>query len=86
VHQEEAEASEEEIVVVVEAAVSEVEEEASAVVAVVCFFIILIFLGFDMGPPDYVEKVATFSHACEGMLICHVDGDNVPLLMRNIYL
>lgn len=39
-----------------------------------------------MGPPEYVEKVATFSHACEGMLICHVAGDNVPLLMRNIYL
>lgn len=27
-----------------------------------------------------------FSHACEGMLICHVTGSNVPLLMRSIYL
>lgn len=42
--------------------------------------------GFDQGPPEYVEQVAEFSHACEGMLICFNSTDNVPLLMRNIYL
>ena len=39
-----------------------------------------------MGPPEYVEAVAQFSHACEGLLICNVVGGNVPLLMRSIYL
>ena len=43
-------------------------------------------LGFEQGPPEYVEAVAEFSHACEGMLICNVLGGNVPLLMRSIYL
>ena len=33
-----------------------------------------------------MEQVAEFSHACEGMLICYIITDNVPLLMRNIYL
>ncbi|CDW88983.1 h aca ribonucleoprotein complex subunit 1-like protein 1-like [Stylonychia lemnae] len=45
-----------------------------------------LILGFDFGPPDYVEQVAEFSHACEGMLIAYNTTDNVPLLMRNIYL
>ena len=39
-----------------------------------------------MGPPEYVDVVAEFSHACEGLLICNVVGGNVPLLMRSIYL
>ena len=43
-------------------------------------------IGFEQGPPEYVEAVAEFSHACEGMLICNVLGGNVPLLMRSIYL
>ena len=42
--------------------------------------------GYDQGPPEYVEQVAEFSHACEGMLICFNTTDNVPLLMRSIYL
>ena len=48
--------------------------------------LVLIVIGFDQGPPEYVEAVAEFSHACEGMLICNVLGGNVPLLMRSIYL
>lgn len=43
-------------------------------------------IGFDQGPPEYVEAVAEFSHACEGMLICNIIGDRVPLLMRLTYL
>ena len=42
--------------------------------------------GFDQVPPEYVEAIAEFSHACEGLLICNVLGGNVPLLMRSIYL
>ena len=30
--------------------------------------------------------MATFSHQCEGLLICNVEGNSVPLLMRTIYL
>ena len=48
--------------------------------------LVLTVIGFDQGPPEYVEAVAEFSHACEGMLICNVLGGNVPLLMRSIYL
>ena len=50
-----------------------------------CIFKILL-IGFEQGPPEYVEAVAEFSHASEGMLICNVLGGNVPLLMRSIYL
>ncbi len=42
--------------------------------------------GFDQGPPERVVEVAEFSHACEGMLICNILGESVPLLMRAIYL
>ena len=27
-----------------------------------------------------------FSHECEGLLICNVIGEKVPLLMRTIYM
>ena len=40
----------------------------------------------DYGPPDQVVEVAQFSHACEGLAICYVGGNKVPLLMRSIYL
>ena len=30
--------------------------------------------------------VAEFSHACEGLAICYVKGEKVPLLMRAVYL
>ena len=43
-------------------------------------------IGYDQGPPEYVEAVVEFSHACEGMLICYITNDQVPLLMRSIYL
>lgn len=42
-------------------------------------------IGFDQGPPEYVEVIAEVSHACEGLIICNVIGGNVPLLMRSIY-
>lgn len=62
-------------------------EEASAVVAVVSLsYLLTLVLGFDMGPPEYVEAVAEFSHDCEGMLIAYLNTDYVPLLMRSIYL
>ena len=60
--------------------------EVSAVVETVNILSLISYLGFDQGPPEYVEAVAEFSHACEGMLICNVLGGNVPLLMRSIYL
>lgn len=46
----------------------------------------MICVDFQQGPPEYVEAVAEFSHDCEGMLICYVIGDRVPLLMRTIYM
>ena len=30
--------------------------------------------------------MAEFSHSCEGLLICFVKENKVPLLMRSIYL
>ena len=33
-----------------------------------------------------MSLVAQFSHACEGLLICNLVGESVPLLMRCIYL
>jgi H/ACA ribonucleoprotein complex subunit 1 len=43
-------------------------------------------LGFDQGPPEYVQEIATFSHECEGLLIATMTSEQVPLLMRAIYL
>lgn len=69
-----------------EAVASEAEEAVSAVDKVILFRELMNEIGFDQGPPEYVEEIAEFSHACEGMLICNMLSDRVPLLMRHIYL
>ena len=79
----EAEVASEVVTVAAEVALV-VAEVVSAVV--VSFSYLLICLGFNMGPPEYVEAVAEFSHDCEGMLIAFLHTDAVPLLMRSIYL
>ena len=38
-----------------------------------------------MGPPEYVEPVATYSQTVEGLILCTLTGQKLPLLMRNIY-
>ena len=82
--------SEEELVVegsaVVIVAASVEVVEASAVETVSSNARYKSVIGFDQGPPEYVEVVAEFSHSCEGLLICNVLGGQVPLLMRSIYL
>jgi H/ACA ribonucleoprotein complex subunit 1 len=87
VSEEAQEASEVDAVVTVAAEVDSEVDSAAETVSDRPFPSKLIFyVGFDQGPPEYVDVVAEFSHACEGMLICNVVGGNVPLLMRSIYL
>ncbi len=59
---------------------------ASAAVEEVIIHIIEHNLGFDQGPPEYVQEIAEFSHECEGLLIATMTTEQVPLLMRSIYL
>lgn len=40
----------------------------------------------DYGPPERVEVAATFTHECEGKMICSVPNNKVPLLARQVYL
>ena len=40
----------------------------------------------DFGPPERVEVAATFTHECEGKMICSVPSNKVPLLARQVFL
>ena len=41
--------------------------------------------GFQQGPPEYVEAVATYTNTVEGLILCSLIDKRLPLLMRNIY-
>lgn len=41
---------------------------------------------FDQGPPEHVEAVGHFLHACEGDLVCKSDHTKVPFFNAPLYL
>ena len=40
----------------------------------------------DNGPPDTVQEMGTFTHACEGELVCESTNVKVPYFNAPIYL